>query len=111
MDMTTADGISQGTLINGRLILLGWSWTTLDIGDVFLSGWSSGEPLQVALNYNETGWLNSLFLDSSPLRLDYTNGAAPSAAVPEPAMIYLILLIGPVCAISAGIRREIKDQR
>jgi len=30
-------------------------------------------------------------------------GAAP---VPEPAMIYLILLVGPVCAVGAGIRKK-----
>ena len=90
-DTVTVNGISQGTLANGRPILLGWSWTTFSLGDILVQqGWAFGDPLQVALNYNETGRWNSLFLESSTLWIDYTNGTAPAATVPEPATLLLL---------------------
>ncbi len=88
-DTVAVEGVFQGILTN-----LTWSWfsiegTTLDIADVFTS-WEAGEVLNVALNFNETGRWNNLMLSGSVFRLDYEQGGANTAPVPEPTTLLLI---------------------
>jgi hypothetical protein len=89
-DVVSVQGQAVGTLNNGVFSwtnLLAISSTTFSIGGAFtgVNGWVSGTPLTVALNYDERGLfgLNSLYLDTSTLTVNYTN-------VPEPASMLLL---------------------
>lgn len=84
-DGVYVEGRWAGNLANGVWYLLGYSSTAFDLGSVFTS-WVTGAPLEVTLAYNE-GRYGSLYLASSTLRLDYTNG---TASVPEPGTLLLM---------------------
>lgn len=84
-DRVYVEGTYAGDLANGVWYLLGYSSSVLNIGNVFTT-WISGEPLNVSLAYNE-GRYGSLYLSSSTLRIDYTNG---TASVPEPGTLLLM---------------------
>jgi hypothetical protein len=104
-DRVNVRGIYEGTLNNN---LLWFSETDFNIGSVFTT-WSSGAPLNVTLNYIETGLfgLNSLYLDYSTLRIDYTDGSG-GTPVPEPTTM---LLLGSGLLGVAGTRRFMKSRK
>lgn len=101
-DRVYVEGTYAGDLRNGVWYLLGYSSTVLDIGSVFTT-WTSGEPLNVSLAYNEGRW-GSLYLSSSTLRMDYTND---TSSVPEPGTM---LLMGLGLVGVGVIRRKMKNQ-
>ncbi len=110
-DHIFVQGVSQGALNSDGMMFFEWvTWTNYNIGAAFTSGWASGAPLDVTLVYNETqlGSLRSLFLDTSTLTIDYANRVS---AVPEPGTLMLILLAGPVLAVTAGFRERIKKRQ
>jgi hypothetical protein len=84
--------------------------TVFDLGQlgVFTTsfGWASGQPLQLALYYDQgTGKKEKLTLISSLFRLNYTNVEAPvPAPVPEPTT--LLLLGGGLVALAVVRRRK-----
>lgn len=89
-DKVYIENVYEGKLVTGV-----WSWSnlllgsssTFDIASSITSPWSTGDSLDVALNYKELGCFNLLYLDNSVLNLDYTNNSAP---VPEPGTLMLL---------------------
>ena len=88
-DKIEIEGNANWTLNAGRWYLLDFSWTSIDITNVFTASWDPGSDLAVTLAYNENGWcgLDGLELISSTFELDYENNPMPA---PEPATMLLI---------------------
>jgi hypothetical protein len=89
-DKLFVEGKYVGKLQNSSWEWAGWwNWylddPSYNIASVF-SSWESGSPLDLKISYNEQGFLNGFFLQSSTFQLDYENSPAP---VPEPASMLL----------------------
>ncbi len=90
VDTKTGDKINIENVYTGKNLDGLFTW--LDVSTVF-SAWSTGEKMDVSLDYYEGSYWHgrfypgSLFLVSSWLQMDYDNGAAP---VPEPSTLLLI---------------------
>lgn len=94
------DGVSvENTFVGVLNNDTGWSWSwstgignpleksVFDIASAIGNPWSTGQSLDVSLNYIESGCLNVLYVGRSVLNMDYSNVAAP---VPEPSTMLLL---------------------
>jgi len=74
-----------GNLATGSIFTLFASNTNINIGNVFINGWAGGTSFNVAVNANET-----LYLDYSKFALTYTPSTGGAAPVPEPGTMLLL---------------------